>query len=166
MFDKADIRLANAAIEHRFSKPTKFHLKLIENLPTADHALQVFSCELSGSVAEEWPTAHLLVLTLPLLQKRKCKTAQIIKIPFLNPALVVNSNNFSFFDAATSRPYQSGKDLGATLVTKRLVEAWTEISNPGPMAVAIPAVLPTWRDPFFKRSRLFIGMLYGRLKEQ
>lgn len=29
---------------------------------------------------------------------------------------------------------------------------------------ALPNFLPTWRDPFFKRSQLFVGMVYGRFQ--
>jgi hypothetical protein len=29
---------------------------------------------------------------------------------------------------------------------------------------ALPTFLPTWRDPFFKRSQLFVGMVYGRFQ--
>lgn len=28
----------------------------------------------------------------------------------------------------------------------------------------LPVMLPTWRDPFFKRSQLFVGMTYGRFQ--
>lgn len=30
---------------------------------------------------------------------------------------------------------------------------------------AIPHHLPTWRDPFFKRAQLFVGMVYGRFQD-
>jgi hypothetical protein len=30
---------------------------------------------------------------------------------------------------------------------------------------AIPTYLPTWRDPFFKRAQLFVGMAYGRFQD-
>lgn len=30
---------------------------------------------------------------------------------------------------------------------------------------ALPTLLPTWRDPFFKRSQLFVGMVYGRFQD-
>lgn len=29
----------------------------------------------------------------------------------------------------------------------------------------LPVMLPTWRDPFFKRSQLFVGMTYGRFQD-
>lgn len=29
----------------------------------------------------------------------------------------------------------------------------------------IPVMLPSWRDPFFKRSQLFVGMTYGRFQD-
>ena len=29
---------------------------------------------------------------------------------------------------------------------------------------ALPTLLPTWRDPFFKRTQLFVGMVYGRFQ--
>ncbi len=29
----------------------------------------------------------------------------------------------------------------------------------------IPVLLPTWRDPFFKRSQLFVGMVYGKFQD-
>lgn len=29
---------------------------------------------------------------------------------------------------------------------------------------ALPTHLPTWRDPFFKRAQLFVGMVYGRFQ--
>ena len=28
----------------------------------------------------------------------------------------------------------------------------------------IPSLLPTWRDPFFKRAQLFLGMVYGKFQ--
>lgn len=30
----------------------------------------------------------------------------------------------------------------------------------------IPTYLPTWRDPFFKRAQLFVGMVQGRFQDQ
>jgi len=30
---------------------------------------------------------------------------------------------------------------------------------------ALPIHLPTWRDPFFKRAQLFVGMVYGRFQD-
>lgn len=30
---------------------------------------------------------------------------------------------------------------------------------------ALPTHLPTWRDPFFKRAQLFVGMVYGRFQD-
>ncbi len=146
-------------------------------------------------------------------------------IQLTNFLLVMNSNNFSFFDPKSGRPFQSGRDSGSTLATKRLVEVWPQISNPdylrnisveyvrdklfaadvpvslveartrvlreagdfiftqgpggtfkwiqslqtreaGPIAVSIPTFLPTWRDPFYKRSQLFLGMLYGRFQKR
>lgn len=29
----------------------------------------------------------------------------------------------------------------------------------------LPVMLPSWRDPFFKRSQLFVGMTYGRFQD-
>jgi len=31
---------------------------------------------------------------------------------------------------------------------------------------ALPTHLPTWRDPFFKRAQLFVGMVYGRFQDE
>jgi len=30
----------------------------------------------------------------------------------------------------------------------------------------LPTYLPTWRDPFFKRSQLFVGMVYGKFQDR
>jgi hypothetical protein len=30
----------------------------------------------------------------------------------------------------------------------------------------IPTLLPSWRDPFFKRAQLFVGMAYGRFRDR
>lgn len=36
----------------------------------------------------------------------------------------------------------------------------------GAIAVSIPTVLPSWRDPFLKRAQLFVAMLYGRFQNR
>ncbi len=38
-------------------------------------------------------------------------------------------------------------------------------SNAYHISQALPNHLPTWRDPFFKRSQLFVGMVYGRFQD-
>ena len=30
---------------------------------------------------------------------------------------------------------------------------------------ALPTLLPTWSDPFYKRAQLFVGMVYGRFQD-
>lgn len=47
------------------------------------------------------------------------------------------------------------------------VLGWMEANNlkgAGPIAVSIPVFLPSWRDPFLKRTQLFVGMLFGRFQ--
>ena len=38
-------------------------------------------------------------------------------------------------------------------------------SNAYYVSQALPEHLPSWRDPFFKRSQLFVGMVYGRFQD-
>lgn len=38
-------------------------------------------------------------------------------------------------------------------------------SNAYFVSQALPTHLPSWRDPFFKRAQLFVGMVYGRFQD-
>jgi len=39
-------------------------------------------------------------------------------------------------------------------------------SNAYFVSQSLPTLLPTWRDPFFKRAQLFVGMVHGRFQNE
>ncbi len=55
------------------------------------------------------------------------------------------------------------KNITATGLFEKLFRKYK--SDAYLVSQALPEHLPTWRDPFFKRSQLFVGMVYGKFQD-
>lgn len=91
-----------------------------------------------------------------------------IDVRFVENILFSAGTPISMLDTRTRILREVGHFLYGLEKEGTPLSVWIEGSSengPIDLVTRIPLVLPSWNDPFLKRAQLFVGMLYGRLRE-